>query len=279
MSKIWFITGATRGLGTDIAKAALAAGHSVVATGRNRQALTQALGSDNDRLLTVALDVTDEGQASAAVEAAVARFGTIDVLVNNAGYGHLGFFEETSDEDVRQQFETNVFGVFYVIRAALPVMRQARRGHIFNISSIAGLRGGAGASLYCASKHALEGFSESLAREIEPLGLRVTLVEPGRFRTDFLAPDSIRFAGKEIDDYVEASRQLQSYFAQQNGQQAGDPAKLAAALVRLADEANPPLRFVAGPDAVEQTEAKIDLLQGDLDTWRALSVSTNGEYA
>jgi len=279
MSKIWFITGATRGLGTDIAKAALAAGHSVVATGRNRQALTQALGSDNDRLLTVALDVTDQGQASAAVEAAVARFGTIDVLVNNAGYGHLGFFEETSDEDARQQFETNVFGVFYVIRAALPVMRQARRGHIFNISSIAGLRGGAGASLYCASKHALEGFSESLAREIEPLGLRVTLVEPGRFRTDFLAPDSIRFAGKEIDDYVEASRQLQSYFAQQNGQQAGDPAKLAAALVRLADEANPPLRFVAGPDAVEQTEAKIDLLQGDLDTWRALSVSTNGEYA
>ena len=279
MSKIWFITGATRGLGTDIAKAALAAGHSVVATGRNRQALTQALGSDDDRLLTVALDVTDQGQASAAVEAAVARFGTIDVLVNNAGYGHLGFFEETSDEDARQQFETNVFGVFYVIRAALPVMRQARRGHIFNISSIAGLRGGAGASLYCASKHALEGFSESLAREIEPLGLRVTLVEPGRFRTDFLAPDSIRFAGKEIDDYVEASRQLQSYFAQQNGQQAGDPAKLAAALVRLADEANPPLRFVAGPDAVEQTEAKIDLLQGDLDTWRALSVSTNGEYA
>jgi NAD(P)-dependent dehydrogenase (short-subunit alcohol dehydrogenase family) len=275
MPKTWFVTGAGRGLGVQIAKAALRAGDRVVASGRNRAAVSDSLGPDSDRLLSVELDVTSLDQAEDAVAAAVSRFGGIDVLVNNAGYGHLGFFEELSMQDVRAQFATNLFGVFNVSWAALPSMRSARRGQIFNISSIGGFAGGELASLYCASKFALEGFSESLAKEIAPFGLFVTIVEPGPFRTDFLTGDSIRFGDRTVADYDDRRAWLRTSFELRDGQQPGDPEKLADALVLLSGEAEPPLRFVAGPGALAVAEAKLASLRSELDRWRSLSVGTD----
>jgi NAD(P)-dependent dehydrogenase (short-subunit alcohol dehydrogenase family) len=279
MQKTWFITGASRGLGTEIAKAALRAGDRVVATGRKREALIDALGADCDHLLSVALDVTDAAQSKAAVNAAVSRFGTIDVLVNNAGYGQLGFFEENTAASIKAQFDTNLFGVFNVTSAALPVMRSARQGRIFNLSSLAGFRGAEFGSLYCASKFALEGFSESLAQELAPFGIFVTIVEPGPFRTDFLASESVRFGDRVVADYDSRRAQIQASFEQRNGQQPGDPVKLAEAMVRLATEEKPPMRFIAGSIAVDSADAKFAGMQAELDHWRALSVSTDGDYS
>ncbi|TDP72282.1 oxidoreductase [Roseateles toxinivorans] len=276
MQKTWFITGASRGLGAEIAKAALRADDRVVAAGRSRAAVSDCLGPDSDRLLAVELDVNNEAQAQAAVDAAVLRFGTIDVLVNNAGYGHLGLFEETSAQDVQTQFGTNLFGVFSVTRVVLPIMRAARKGRIFNISSLAGLRGTAFGSLYCASKFALEGFSESLAQEVAPFGIRVVIVEPGPFRTDFLSAESVHFAAHAVTDYDEARASLRASFEQRNGRQPGDPAKLAEALVLLANEAEPPLRFVAGSIAFDAISAKLSDMQTELARWRSLSVGTDG---
>ena len=276
MSKTWFITGASRGLGVDIAKAALRAGDRVVATGRQRSQVADSLGPDNDRLLTLALDVTDAGQAHTAVSEAVARFGGIDVLVNNAGYGQLGYFEETTPDDVEAQFATNVFGLFNVTRAALPVMRAARSGRIFNLSSSAGFRGVETGSLYCASKFAVEGFSESLALELAPFGIQVTIIEPGPFRTDFLTPASIRFGARAIPDYEERRAALRATFEQRNGKQPGDPVKLADAMVQLADEAAPPLRFTAGAIAVNTFAAKLETMQAELEKWRAPGLATDG---
>jgi NAD(P)-dependent dehydrogenase (short-subunit alcohol dehydrogenase family) len=279
MSKTWFITGAGRGLGTEIAKAALAAGDNVVATARDTKRLQEALGGDSDRLLNVALDVTDAKQAEQAVHAAVARFGGIDVLVNNAGYGHLGFFEEARDEDIRIQFDTNLFGVFRVTQAVLPVMRRAKRGRIFNLSSIGGLRGVAFGSLYCATKFALEGFSESLAQEVAPFGISVTIIEPGPFRTDFLTPESLRFGGKTIGDYDDRRATQRAAFEQRHGKQPGDPARLAHAMVKLAGEAQPPLRFVAGAFAVEAAKTKLAGMNAEFDRWRDLALGTDYEAA
>jgi len=279
MQKTWFITGAGRGLGADIAKAALRAGDRVVAAGRSRAALSDRLGPNGERLLAVELDVNNEAQAQAAVDAAVARFGTIDVLVNNAGYGHLGLFEETTVQDVHAQFGTNLFGVFSVTRAVLPVMRAARKGRIFNVSSLAGMRGVAFGSLYCASKFALEGFSESLAQEVAPFGIQVTIVEPGPFRTEFLSAESIRYGAHAIADYDEQRTALRASFEQRNGRQPGDPQKLAEAVVRLASEAQPPMRFVAGTIAFDSIKVKLDAMQAELERWRPLSVGTDGEFA
>jgi NAD(P)-dependent dehydrogenase (short-subunit alcohol dehydrogenase family) len=279
MHKTWFITGASRGLGVEIAKAAMRSGDRVVATGRRRTAVIDSLGPDSDQLLSVELDVTREDQARAAVQAAVSRFGAIDVLVNNAGYGHLGFFEETTLQDAQAQFATNLFGAFNVTWAALPTMRSARKGRIFNISSVAGILGAELASLYSASKFALEGFSESLAKEVAPFGLFVTIVEPGPFRTDFLTSESLRFGENVVADYDDRRAQLRAFFEQRNGQQPGDPEKLAEAMVRLAGETKPPMRFIAGSIAVNAAEAKFTGMQAELDTWRPLSVSTDGNYS
>ena len=279
MQKTWFITGAGRGLGAEIAKAALAAGDRVVAAGRKRAAVSDRLGPNSDRLLAVELDVNNEAQAQTAVDATVARFGTIDVLVNNAGYGHLGLFEETSEQDVQAQFGTNLFGVFSVTRAVLPVMRAARAGRIFNVSSLAGMRGTAFGSLYCASKFALEGFSESLAQEVAPFGILVTIVEPGPFRTDFLSAESIRFGAHALADYDERRPALRASFEQRDGRQPGDPAKLATAVVRLAGEPAPPMRFVAGSIAFDSIKAKLVDMQAELEHWQPLSVGTDGQYA
>ncbi|SDP94389.1 NADP-dependent 3-hydroxy acid dehydrogenase YdfG [Rhodoferax sp. OV413] len=270
----WFITGAARGIGAHTVQAALAAGHNVVATARKRENITLT----DDRLLALDLDVTDAAQAQAAVQSAVAHFGRIDVLVNNAGYGQLGLFEESTVADAQAQFATNVFGLFHVTRAVLPVMRQQRAGHVLNISSMAGIRGRAGTALYSASKFAVEGFSEGLAQELAPFGIRVTIVEPGAFRTDFLDGQSMRFGSQPIADYAAQSAQINAGFGARNHMQPGDPARLAAVLLQLAAHPKPPLRFAAGSDAVEIIGAKIEALRGELEAWQALSVTTDGEF-
>ncbi len=273
MARVWFITGASRGFGVEFAKAAMRAGDQVVATGRKAAAVNDALGPNTAQLLSVELDVTDAAQVRRAVDAAVSRFGTIDVLVNNAGYGHLGFFEETTDQDVRAQFETNVFGALDVTRAVLPVMRAARKGRIFNLSSAAGIRGLEFGSLYCASKFALEGFSEALAVELAPFGIYVTIVEPGPFRTDFLTRESLRFGGKAIADYEERRGRVQGTFEARSGKQPGDPVKLAEALVRLAGEEKPPMRFIGGAFALDVMDKKLAAVRADIDKWRAVSAA------
>jgi NAD(P)-dependent dehydrogenase (short-subunit alcohol dehydrogenase family) len=278
MQKTWFVTGASRGFGAEIAKAAVRSGDRVVATARKPAALVDRLGPDGGQLISVELDVTDAAQARKAVDAGISRFGGIDVLVNNAGYGHMGFFEEMTIEDVHQEFATNLFGVFNVTWAALPSMRAARKGRIFNISSLAGILGAQFGSLYCGSKFALEGFSECLSKEISPFGLFVTIVEPGPFRTDFLKPESALFLGKPIADYDGRRAQVRGGFEERNGLQPGDPAKLAEAIVRLADVPNPPLRFLAGSVALGAAEEKLAGMRAEFEKWRELSVSTDGDY-
>jgi NAD(P)-dependent dehydrogenase (short-subunit alcohol dehydrogenase family) len=275
MEKTWFITGASRGLGVEIARAAQRAGDRVVATARQREAVIERIGPESDHLLALDLDVTDPNQARAAVDVAVRRFGAIDVLVNNAGYGHLGFFEEMSMDDLREQFATNLMGALSVTWAALPVMRAARRGRIFNISSLAGIVGAELGALYCSSKFALEGFSESLAREVASFGLFVTIVEPGPFRTEFLSRQSVRFGGNAVADYDARRAQLRASFEQRDGRQPGDPVRLAETIVRLANEPEPPLRFAAGRIAVDAAEGKLAAMKGELARWREMSIATD----
>ena len=278
MLQRWFITGAGRGLGADIARAALAAGCAVVATARDPQAVRAALGPEHERLLVLGLDVADAGQAQRTVGAAEERFGGIDVLVNNAGYGHVGFFEETTDADARAQFDSNVFGLMNVTRAVLPLMRKARAGHIFNLSSLAGLRGNMFASLYSASKFAVEGLSESLAEELAPFGIRVTIVEPGPFRTDFLSARSLRVVAQALPDYDDMRSRMLAAFAERNGKQAGDPAKLARGMVEMAGSATAPLRFLAGSQAFDMGVPKLEEMRKDITAWEAASRATDGDY-
>ncbi len=270
--KVWFITGAGRGLGLDLAKAALAAGHAVVATGRDPGKLSAALG-DSDDLLTLRLDVTNAEQARAAVEAAIARFGSIDVLVNNAGNFHAGFFEELSPTQFRDQIETLLFGPMIVTRAVLPTMRQQRSGLVLTISSTAGLVGQAFCSAYAAAKFAVEGWMESIAFELEPFGVKTMLVEPGFFRTELLGPDSTTWAELSIDDYAASTKATVTAWSGMNGKQGGDPAKLARALVTLGGLDKPPARFIAGADAVAAAEAKARTLLSQANAWRELSSS------
>lgn len=275
MQRTWFITGAARGLGAHIAQAALHAGDRVVATGRSPERLVASVGADDEQRLSLALDVTDAAQAQVAVAAALARFGTIDVLVNNAGYGQLGLFEESTLDDARTQFATNLFGVFNVTWAVLPAMRAARAGRIFNVSSLGGLMGAQLMSLYSASKFALEGFSECLWREVGPFGIFVTIVEPGSLRTDFLSPASLRFGDKPVADYDDRRAGLRASFETRDGMQAGDAALLADAMVQLSRVAAPPLRFLAGVAAVHAAEAKLARMREEIDRWRTLSVGTD----
>ena len=268
--KVWFITGAGRGMGVDIAKAALAAGHAVVATARNTDTITVALGEDDD-LLAVTLDVTDPADADAAVKAAVDRFGHIDVLVNNAGNFYAGFFEEISPEDFRAQVETTLFGPMNVTRAALPVMRAQRSGLVVAISSTAGIVGQEFCTAYAASKFGVEGWIESLTPEVGPFGIRTMLVEPGFFRTELLTPESTRYAEPSIDDYAERTEQTVAAWKSMDGLQGGDPAKLAHALVRLAGQDEPPPRFAAGADAIATIEQKAKDLLAQADAYRELS--------
>jgi NAD(P)-dependent dehydrogenase (short-subunit alcohol dehydrogenase family) len=270
--KVWLVTGAGRGMGTDIARAALTAGHAVVATGRNAERVATAVGAHDD-LLAAALDVTDPASVQAAVDAAMTRLGRIDVLVNNAGNFYAGFFEEITPEDYRAQIETNLFGPLNVTRAVLPVMRAQRSGLVVTISSTAGIVGQEFCTAYAASKFALEGWSESLTPEVAPFGIRTMLVEPGFFRTELLSQDSTRYADPAIGDYAERTRQTVTAWTGMNGQQGGDPAKLARALVQLAGSDQPPLRWAAGADAVSAVEQKAQQLLAQADAHRELSSS------
>jgi NAD(P)-dependent dehydrogenase (short-subunit alcohol dehydrogenase family) len=265
-------------MGVDIALAALTAGNAVVATGRNPERVTAALGMHDD-LLAVALDVTDPASARAAVDAALDRFGRIDVLVNNAGNFYAGFFEEISAEDFRAQVETNLFGPLNVTRAVLPVMRAQRSGVVVTMSSSAGLIGQEFTSAYAASKFAVEGWMESLTPEVAPFGIRTMVVEPGFFRTDLLTPESTSYAESSIEDYAERTRQTVAAWTGMNGLQGGDPAKLATALVQLAGSQEPPVRWVAGADAVAGVEQNAKDLLAQVDAQRDLSASLAIEEA
>ena len=270
--KVWLITGAGRGLGVDIAKAALAAGHAVVATGRDATKVAAAL-EDLNNVLALKLDVTRPQDAEAAVEVAVATFGRIDVVVNNAGNFFAGFFEELSPEQVRNQIETLLFGPMNVTRAVLPVMRKQRSGLIVTISSTAGIAGQMFCTAYAAAKFGVEGWMESLAPEIADFGIRTMLVEPGFFRTELLSNESTTYAPPTIDDYAERTREIVAAWKDMDGKQGGDAAKLASALVTLVGLEEPPARFAAGADAVQTFETKANTLLAQADAQRELSVS------
>ena len=259
--KVWFVTGAGRGMGVDIVKAAFAAGHAVVATGRNTDAVAKALGEARPE------------DAKAAVAAAVERFGRIDVLVNNAGNFYAGFFEELSSEDFRAQVETNLFGPVNVTRAVLPVMRAQRSGLLVTISSTAGITGQAFVSAYAAAKFGVEGWMESLAPEVARFGIRTMLVEPGFFRTELLTNDSTTYAQPTIDDYAQQTKEFVAAWKSMDGKQGGDPAKLAEAIVKLAALKEPPTRFAAGADAVQTFEAKANALLAQAQAHRELSIA------
>ncbi len=276
MGKVYLITGAARGMGVDFAKAAMAAGHRVVATARQAESVTRALGTD-ERLLPMRLDVTSPGDAGEAADAALKQFGRIDVLINNAGNFYGGFFEELSPEQVRSQIETNLFGAMNVTRAVLPVMRRQRSGLVISISSLAGLTGLEFTSAYAASKFGVEGWMEALMPEVAPFGIRTMIVEPGYFRTELLRPESTTFAELSIDDYAERTAQIVPAWQGMSGKQPGDPMKLAKALIQLADSDHPPPRWIAGADAVLAAEQKAETLLSQVEAHRTLSTSLSHE--
>ena len=270
--KTWFITGAGRGMGVDIAKAALAAGHSVVATGRDARAVAKAVGASDD-LLVVKLDVTSRADAEAAVRSAVERFGRIDVLVNNAGNFKAGYYEQLTPEQIEQQLAATLLGPMNVTRAILPIMRRQRCGHIITISSTAGLIGFEFGSAYATSKFGVEGWMESLRPEIAPFGIHTTIVNPGFFRTELLTKESTNYGELSIEDYAGRTAEQLKWWQSQNGQQSGDPAKLANALITIASQEPPPDRFFAGADAIATAEQKLAALKRQIEAYRDLSTS------
>ena len=270
--RIWFITGAGRGMGVDIAQAALASGHGVVATGRNTDGVAAAVGEAED-LLVVELDITNPPSAESAVRAALDRFGRIDLLVNNAGNFYAGYFEELTPEQIERSLTTNLVGPMNVTRAVLPVMRKQRSGNVVTITSTAGIVGQEFCSAYAAAKFGVEGWMESLRFEVEPFGIHTTIVEPGFFRTELLERESTAYADLSIDDYAERTAQTRPAWEAMSGKQGGDPAKLAKALVTVVDQEKPPLRWVAGADAVETVEQKANELLAQVDAYRDLSSS------
>jgi NAD(P)-dependent dehydrogenase (short-subunit alcohol dehydrogenase family) len=270
--QIWFITGAGRGMGVDIAKAALAAGYSVVAAGRDTPAVARAVGASDD-LLVVKLDVTNLADAEAAARAAIDRFGRIDVLVNNAGNFKAGYFEELTPEQIEQQLAATLLGPMNVTRAILPIMRRQRSGHIITISSTAGLVGFEFGSAYAASKFGVEGWMESLRPEIAPFGIHTTIVNRGFFRTELLTKESTNYAELSIADYAGRTAEQLKWWQAQNGQQSGDPAKLANALITIASHEPPPARFIAGADAIATAEHQLAALKEQIDAYRDLSTS------
>ncbi|MFD9650901.1 SDR family oxidoreductase [Streptomyces mirabilis] len=270
MSKVILVTGAGRGLGTDIVREALAAGHQVVATGRRPEEVEKSVGGQQDNLLVTKLDVTSLEDAEAAAQATVDRFGRIDVLVNNAGNFFAGYFEEITPAQMRRQIETNLFGPMNVTRAVLPVLRQQRAGHIITLSSSAGLIGQEFCVAYAASKFGVEGWMESLRYDVEPYGIRTTVVEPGFFRTELLVDASTTWPEPTIADYAERTTATVAAWKNMNGRQTGDPAKLARALLAIVDQDKPLLRFVAGADAIEGVEAKAKELLAQAQASREL---------
>lgn len=278
MNKVWFITGASRGFGVLTAQKALERGDFVVATARDPQTVIAALG-EHPKLLALRLDVKLEAQAITAAQQAVARFGRIDVLVNNAGYGLLGAVEEASAEEVRAVYETNVFGLLNVTRAVLPVMRKQGSGHVMNISSVGGYSSYAGWGVYGSTKFAVEGLSEAMAMELEPLGIKVTVVEPGFFRTDFLDTSSLVATRDRIGDYAATVGAMREFAAGVNHAQPGDPLKLAGALLQLADSDTPPTRLQLGSDTVQRVRAKNQFVEKEMAQWLDVALSTDHDDA
>jgi NAD(P)-dependent dehydrogenase (short-subunit alcohol dehydrogenase family) len=271
-NKVWLITGAGRGMGVEITKAALAAGHKVVATGRNTDSVAKALGK-NENLLIVKLDITKQADANAAVDAAVEKWGRIDVLVNNAANFIAGFFEELTQDEIEQQLQTSLYGPMIVTRSVLPLMRKQGSGYIISISSTAGLTSYEFCSAYSASKFGLEGWMQALQVEVAPFGIQTTIVNPGFFRTELLTEQSTNYANNPLEDYNERREQQMNFWKGANGQQTGDPAKLAKALLTIANGEKPPLRFLAGADAVSTAEHVATTLQQQADAYRELSSS------
>lgn len=270
---VWLITGASQGLGRELVKAALARGDAVAATSRTPGKIIATFADDRDRLLAVAMDLNDSASVARAVSATIERFGRIDVLVNNAGFGLLGAVEEAGDAEITKVFETNVFGLLRVTRAVLPQLRKQRSGHIVNLSSMSGLAGFPGFGIYCGSKFAVEGISEALAQEVAPLGIRVTIVEPGPFRTEFLS-GSLAMMAKVIPDYAPTAGKARADRDTRNGSQPGDPARAAEAIIQAVAAERPPLHLVLGAGAFERVTEKIEALHKDMNQWREVSFST-----
>jgi NAD(P)-dependent dehydrogenase (short-subunit alcohol dehydrogenase family) len=277
-NKVWFITGASRGFGALIARDALARGDYVIAAARKIDSVTETLGA-HPNLLAVQLDVTKEAEALAATQQAIERFGRIDVLVNNAGFGLLGAVEESSAGEVRKQYETNVFGLLNVTRAVLPVLRKQRNGRVINISAIVGYSAFPGWGVYSSTKFAVEGLSEALAAELAPLGVKVTVVEPGFFRTDFLDAASLSETAARIEDYAETVGAMRAFAAGANHQQPGNPQKLSKAILKLADAMEPPVRLQLGSDTVATVRAKNQQVEKELAQWIDVALSTDFEPA
>ncbi|AMM25372.1 oxidoreductase [Variovorax sp. PAMC 28711] len=272
--RVWMITGASRGIGARIAEAALAQGDAVVATSRSAASVEERLGS-HAAVLALALDVTDEAQAVAAARAALARFGRIDVLVNNAGYGLLGAVEEATGDEVRRLYETNVFGLLNVTRAVLPSMRARRQGHVINISSLGGYQSAPGFGVYCSTKFAVEGLTEALHGELAPLGIHATVVEPGYFRTDFLDSSSLAVSPRVLADYEASAGKVRFAANAISHNQPGDPERLAQALLALVAAPVPPLRLPLGTDTLRTLRAKHAFVDKETVEWEALAASTD----
>jgi NADP-dependent 3-hydroxy acid dehydrogenase YdfG len=275
-TKVWLITGSSTGFGRILTQQLLEKGDRVLATARKPEQLEDLASNYSDRVLTVKLDVTKPSEVQEAVNKAIETFGRIDVLVNNAGYGTMGAIEEVSDEVVRQQYETNVFGLLEVTRAVLPQMRKQRSGHILNLSSVGGVVSFPGSGIYCSTKFAVEGISEALAQEVAPLGIKVTIVEPGAFRTDFNGR-SLVMEEPKINDYEEVIGGFRTWIKDMDGNQPGDPAKAAQAMIQVVASDNPPLRLPLGADAIGAIETKLESVKADVDTVREVAVNTSFE--
>jgi NAD(P)-dependent dehydrogenase (short-subunit alcohol dehydrogenase family) len=274
-SKVWFITGASKGLGLTLAKKLLAQGYSVAATSRNKEALIDAIGNASLNFLPLEMDLVNEKSIKNAIEVAINHFKTIDVIVNNAGYGQLGTLEELSDREARENYDINVFGLLNVIRAVMPHFRNNRSGHFFNISSIGGFTGNfVNAGIYCSTKFAVSGITETLEAEGKAFGIKATLVYPGYFRTDFLSSGSIKTPQNPIYDYQEARKSENFHLNEINGNQPNDPEKAADALIQMAKEENPPLHLFLGADALEMVEQKINTIEVEVEKWKSTSLST-----
>ncbi|WP_406845303.1 oxidoreductase [Flavobacterium soyae] len=274
-NKVWFITGASKGIGLELAKKLLAEGYKVAATSRSEEALVKVLGNPSENFLPLEMDLVNEKSVKNAIELAVSHFKTIDVLVNNAGYGLLGTLEELTDAESRKNYEVNVFGLLNVIRNTMPYMRAARSGHIFNISSVGGYYGEfPGWGIYCSTKFAVAGLTESLSAEIKPFGVHATIVYPGYFRTDFLKDSSLLLPENPIAEYKNVRESESAHKDDINGNQPGDPVKLAEALIKASQDQNPPLHLFLGEDAYNMANQKIASVQGELEEWKEVSVST-----
>ena len=271
--KVWFITGASKGFGMELTRAALAAGDTVVATARNPETINKAFGK-NEHLLTLPLDVTNEKQAKEAVEQTLKQFGQIDVLVNNAGRGLVGAVEEVTAEEVRSAFAVNVEGTLNVSRAVLPSMRARKSGRILNLSSVGGFVSWPGWGIYCATKFMVEGFSEAMQAELKPLGIHVTIIEPGPFRTDFLDDSSLGRSKNVIRDYEATAGTARGWADSSHNAQAGDPVKAVAAMIKITEVATPPIRLQLGADCVAAITAKLEQVKAELEQWREVAEST-----